>query len=124
MVDKTGDHFVAYFLPTDETRQLRRQDAQNQTTFTEGASYEYELAREYNWNVKNKTMANYEENYFFVFRNDGTSFFSYQTTSPGASNACHCPINPNSGFLSYLYVRAVSAPIKIYGKAVLCGRLT
>ncbi|VDL99182.1 unnamed protein product [Schistocephalus solidus] len=79
MVDKTGDHFVAYFLPTDETRQLRRQDAQNQTAFTEGASYEYELAREYNWNVKNKTMANYEENYFFVFRNDGVFYNELET---------------------------------------------
>nr|VZI05913.1 unnamed protein product [Spirometra erinaceieuropaei] len=79
MVDKTGDHFVAYFLPTDETRQLRRQDAQNQTAFTEGASYEYELAREYNWNVKNKTMANYEENYFFVFRNDGVYYNELET---------------------------------------------
>ena len=30
--------------------------------------YEYKLAREYNWNVKNKASRGYEENYFFVFR--------------------------------------------------------
>ncbi|VDD79318.1 unnamed protein product [Mesocestoides corti] len=66
MVDETGDHFVVYFLPTEETKQLRRLDAENHVAFTEGASYEYEKAREYNWNVKNKTMANYEENYFFL----------------------------------------------------------
>ncbi|EUB64024.1 RNA polymerase II-associated factor 1 -like protein [Echinococcus granulosus] len=70
MVDETGDHFVVYFLPTEETKQQRRFDAENHVAFTEGASYEYEKAREYNWNVKNKTMTNYEENYFFVFRKD------------------------------------------------------
>ncbi|OON13566.1 Paf1, partial [Opisthorchis viverrini] len=71
MVDESGDHFVAYFLPTESTKQLRRLDIENHVPYTEGAAYEYELAREYNWNVKNKTMANYEENYFFVFRKDG-----------------------------------------------------
>lgn len=71
MVDESGDHFVAYFLPTESTKQLRRLDAENRIPYTENAAYEYELAREYNWNVKNKTMANYEENYFFVFRKDG-----------------------------------------------------
>lgn len=70
MVDETGDHFVVYFLPTEETKQQRRLDAENHVAFTEGASYEYEKAREYNWNVKNKTMTNYEENYFFVFRKE------------------------------------------------------
>ncbi|VDM30887.1 unnamed protein product [Hydatigera taeniaeformis] len=70
MVDETGDHFVVYFLPTEETKQQRRLDAEAHVAFTEGASYEYEKAREYNWNVKNKTMTNYEENYFFVFRKE------------------------------------------------------
>ncbi|KAL5970604.1 hypothetical protein TSMEX_001663 [Taenia solium] len=70
MVDETGDHFVVYFLPTEETKQQRRLDAENHVAFAEGASYEYEKAREYNWNVKNKTMTNYEENYFFVFRKE------------------------------------------------------
>ncbi|VEL30985.1 unnamed protein product [Protopolystoma xenopodis] len=70
MVDETGDHFVAYFLPMEETKQLRRLDSETKIPYTEGAAYEYELAREYNWNVKNKSMANYEENYCFIFRND------------------------------------------------------
>ena len=30
--------------------------------------YDYDLEREYNWNVKNKASRGYEENYFFVFR--------------------------------------------------------
>ncbi|CAH8664402.1 unnamed protein product [Dicrocoelium dendriticum] len=79
MVDESGDHFVAYFLPTESTKELRRLDAENRIPYTEGAAYEYELAREYNWNVKNKTMANYEENYFFVFRKDGVFYNELET---------------------------------------------
>ncbi|TGZ64201.1 hypothetical protein CRM22_006484 [Opisthorchis felineus] len=79
MVDESGDHFVAYFLPTESTKQLRRLDIENHVPYTEGAAYEYELAREYNWNVKNKTMANYEENYFFVFRKDGVFYNELET---------------------------------------------
>lgn len=75
MVDESGDHFVAYFLPTEQTKQLRRLDAENRIPYTEDAAYEYELTREYNWNVKNKTMANYEENYFFCFRKDGMTSY-------------------------------------------------
>ncbi|VDQ10848.1 unnamed protein product [Trichobilharzia regenti] len=74
MMDDSGDHFVAYFLPTEETKQLSCFDAEVQMPYTEGAAYEYELTREYNWNVKNKTMVNYEENYFFCFRKDGEVF--------------------------------------------------
>ncbi|CAH8568792.1 unnamed protein product [Schistosoma turkestanicum] len=79
MVDESGDHFVAYFLPTEQTKQLRRLDAENRIPYTEGAAYEYELTREYNWNVKNKTMANYEENYFFCFRKDGVYYNELET---------------------------------------------
>nr|CDS30286.1 RNA polymerase II associated factor 1 [Hymenolepis microstoma] len=68
MVDNMGDHFVVYFLPTAETKEQRRRDAENHVAYSEDVTYEYEKAREYNWNVKNKTMANYEESYFFVFR--------------------------------------------------------
>ncbi|VDO07208.1 unnamed protein product [Rodentolepis nana] len=68
MVDNMGDHFVVYFLPTEETKEQRRRDAENHIAYSEDVTYEYEKAREYNWNVKNKTMANYEESYFFVFR--------------------------------------------------------
>jgi hypothetical protein len=32
------------------------------------------LAREYNWNVKNKLSRGYEETYFFVFREDGVYY--------------------------------------------------
>ena len=36
-------------------------------------------AREYNWNVKNKMSKGYEENYFFVFRNDAVTYNELET---------------------------------------------
>ncbi|KAL3318123.1 Procollagen-lysine,2-oxoglutarate 5-dioxygenase 2 [Cichlidogyrus casuarinus] len=79
MVDETGDHFVAYFLPTDQTKQQRRIDSQKNLDYSPDVNYEYELCREYNWNVKNKTMTNFEENYFFVFRKDGVFYNELET---------------------------------------------
>ena len=41
--------------------------------------YEYYLAREYNWNVKNKLSKGYEETYFFVLREDGMFYNELET---------------------------------------------
>jgi len=41
--------------------------------------YDYALAREYNWNVKNKASKGYEETYFFVFRDDGVYYNELET---------------------------------------------
>ncbi|TPP65836.1 RNA polymerase II-associated factor 1 [Fasciola gigantica] len=97
MVDESGDHFVAYFLPTESTKQLRRLDAENRIPYTENAAYEYELAREYNWNVKNKTMANYEENYFFVFRKDGVFYNELETRVRLSKRR---KVNPSGSFVT------------------------
>ncbi|XP_014118228.1 PREDICTED: RNA polymerase II-associated factor 1 homolog, partial [Pseudopodoces humilis] len=43
-------------------------------------SYDYKIAREYNWNVKNKASKGYEENYFFIFREgDGVYYNELET---------------------------------------------
>jgi len=42
-------------------------------------SYDYVLAREYNWNVKNKASRGYEENYFFVMKEDGVYYNELET---------------------------------------------
>lgn len=76
-MDNIGDHFVVYFLPTEETKEQRRRDAENHVAYSEDVLYEYDQAREYNWNVKNKTMANYEESYFFVFRDASEGTLSF-----------------------------------------------
>ena len=41
--------------------------------------YDYVLAREYNWNVKNKATMGYEETYFFVMRPEGVFFNELET---------------------------------------------
>merc|ERR1712048_176103 len=47
---------------------------------TEDAEQEYKLAREYNWNVQNKAIKGFEENYFFVMRErEGVFYNELQT---------------------------------------------
>jgi RNA polymerase II-associated factor 1 len=74
MVDDEGEQFVGYFLPTVETKRKRKRDADEGLEYTPGEEYEYKMAREYNWTVKNKLSKGYEENYFFVLR-DGEGVF-------------------------------------------------
>jgi len=71
MEDESGDQFVAYFLPTEDTLKKRRHDPESQEDEQNKENqdvFEYKLAREYNWNVQNKAIKGFEENYFFVFR--------------------------------------------------------
>lgn len=78
-VDESGDQFVAYFLPTDETLGKRKRDAEIGKEYEEDDTYEYLLAREYNWNVKNKLSKGYEETYFFIMREDGVYYNELET---------------------------------------------
>ena len=41
--------------------------------------YDYTLAREYNWNVKNKASKGYEETYFFLMKEDGVYYNELET---------------------------------------------
>ncbi|GIY69987.1 RNA polymerase II-associated factor 1 homolog [Caerostris extrusa] len=75
VVDDSGEQFVAYFLPTEETLGKRKRDAENGMEYDDEDTYEYKMAREYNWNVKNKASKGYEENYFFVTR-DGNVYYN------------------------------------------------
>lgn len=78
-VDESGEQFVAYFLPTEETMRKRKADFEENVEYTPEQMYEYSLAREYNWNVKNKLSKGYEETYFFVFREDGVFYNELET---------------------------------------------
>lgn len=52
----------------------------NNDLFSFTSRYEYKIAREYNWNVKNKASKGYEENYFFIFRDgDGVYYNELET---------------------------------------------
>ena len=112
MVDESGDQFVAYFLPTEDTIKKRKRDTEAGVDYEEEdewatafavhlimsyyklcvlfctrtclsdylyCRYEYTLAREYNWNVKNKMSKGYEETYFFVFKDEGVFYNELET---------------------------------------------
>ena len=79
MVDEQGDQFVAYFLPTEETLGKRKRHSELSQDFQEDNEYDYVLAREYNWNVKNKASKGYEETYFFVMKSEGVFYNELET---------------------------------------------
>ncbi|KDR16760.1 RNA polymerase II-associated factor 1 homolog [Zootermopsis nevadensis] len=79
VMDESGEQFVAYFLPTDETLEKRRKDIGNSIEYEDDEEYEYKMAREYNWNVKSKASKGYEENYFLVMRQDGVYYNELET---------------------------------------------
>ena len=79
VMDESGEQFVAYFLPTDETMAKRAEDMTEGGEYKEDMEYEYKMAREYNWNVKSKASKGYEENFFFLFRGDGVYYNELET---------------------------------------------
>ncbi|EDV47816.1 RNA polymerase II-associated factor 1 homolog [Drosophila erecta] len=79
VMDESGEQFVAYFLPTEQTLEKRRTDFIAGELYKDEEEYEYKIAREYNWNVKTKASKGYEENYFFVMRQDGIYYNELET---------------------------------------------
>lgn len=79
-MDEEGNQFVAYFLPNEETLRKRKRDVEEELDYMPEELYDYKIAREYNWNVKNKASKGYEENYFFIFRDgDGVYYNELET---------------------------------------------
>ena len=79
VMDESGQQFVAYFLPTEDTMNKRRIDELESREYREGEEYEYKMAREYNWIVKNKATKGWEENYFFVARDECVCYNELET---------------------------------------------
>ncbi|KAM9812937.1 RNA polymerase II-associated factor 1 homolog [Syngnathus typhle] len=80
MMDEEGNQFVAYFLPNEDTLRKRKRDCDEGLDYMPEDLYDYKIAREYNWNVKNKASKGYEENYFFIFRDgDGVYYNELET---------------------------------------------
>lgn len=79
LVDKNGEQFVAYFLPTQETVQKRHRDDENETEYDADDEYDFKLSREYTWNIKSKSSHGYEENYFFIIKDNGVFYNELET---------------------------------------------
>lgn len=79
VMDESGEQFVAYFLPTEDTLEKRRIDFSMERPYEDETEYEYKMAREYNWNVKSKASKGYEENYFLIIREDGVFYNELET---------------------------------------------
>lgn len=78
-MDESGEQFVAYFLPIEDTLVKRREDFAQEIPYQDDEEYEYKMAREYNWNVKSKASKGYEENYFLVIRHEGVYYNELET---------------------------------------------
>ena len=79
VMDETGEQFVAYFLPTQVTMHKRSIDASEGREYGDIEEYDYKMARQYHWNVKSKATKGYEENYFFVFRDNAVYYNELET---------------------------------------------
>lgn len=77
--DASGEQFVAYFLPTEETIEKRKRDAEVGIPFDPEEEYEYKQTRDYTWAVKNKSNRGYDQNYFFVTREDAVYYNELET---------------------------------------------
>jgi len=79
LVDKNGEQFVAYFLPTEDTIKKRNRDNDNDTEYDADDEYDFKLAREYTWNIKSKVNSGYEENYYFIMKEDAVYYNELET---------------------------------------------
>jgi RNA polymerase II-associated factor 1 len=79
VMDESGEQFVAYFLPANDTMVKRADDMIKERDYDDEGEYEYKMFREYNWNVKSKASKGYEENFFFVARNGGVYYNELET---------------------------------------------
>lgn len=76
--------FFAFFFTLQQKNSINLRAKQNKKSFIPFLCfrYDYKIAREYNWNVKNKASKGYEENYFFIFRDgDGVYYNELETRS-------------------------------------------
>ena len=70
---------MAYFLPTEETARKQERDAENEVAYDADDEYDFKLAREYTWNVKTKGSGLYDENYYFIVKDDAVYYNCLET---------------------------------------------
>jgi RNA polymerase II-associated factor 1 len=79
LVDKNGEQFVAYFLPNEDTLKKQHRDVENEVDYDADDEYDFKLAREYTWNIKSKVNSGYEENYYFIMKEDAVYYNELET---------------------------------------------
>lgn len=99
VMDESGEQFVAYFLPTEDTIKKRKRDHEQSMDYLDEEEYEYKMAREYNWNVKNKASKGYEENYFFIFRGESVYYNELETRVRLSKRRLKAGVAPNNSRL-------------------------
>ena len=57
----------------------RQDDFIRERAYDEDGEYDYKMFREYNWNVKSKASKGYEENFFFVVKDEGIYYNELET---------------------------------------------
>ncbi|KAI6651483.1 RNA polymerase II-associated factor 1-like [Oopsacas minuta] len=67
--ERDNEEYIAFFLPTPDTIEKRKEDEAEERNYLEGQEYMYKLEREYNWSFLNKVKG-YEDSYFFVMKDD------------------------------------------------------
>lgn len=66
-------------MPTDDTIKKLHRDADNEVDYDADDEYDFKLAREYTWNIKSKISSGYEENYYFIMKEDGVYYNELET---------------------------------------------
>ncbi len=77
--DADNKDYIGYFLPTIETRAKRAREEEAQQQEESDESYDFKLIREYNWNRKDKSMKDFEENYFLTVKDDSIVYNELET---------------------------------------------
>ncbi len=77
--DADNKDYIGYFLPTIETRAKRAREEEAQQQEESDESYDFKLIREYNWNRKDKSMKDFEENYFLIVKDDSIVYNELET---------------------------------------------
>lgn len=66
-------------MPTDETLKKKRRDEENGVDYDADDEYDFKMTREYTWNIKSKQSSGYEENYYFIFKENGVFYNELET---------------------------------------------
>ncbi|OAF72136.1 RNA polymerase II-associated factor 1 [Intoshia linei] len=77
-LDKEGGQYLAFFVPTDETMNQRKNVPVSNENEDGNDTFTYLNDREFWWKLKPKTDLEKSDNYFFIDREDGIFYNEFQ----------------------------------------------